>query len=87
MASRIVIDCLYCIDQMMPAGHHPILGPIYRFCPYCDEPCPTCHGSGVFAAVPAYFELLADALCHVGVAITTCRDCWGVTDIRWENPR
>lgn len=74
-------DCLLCLDGHVPAGTHPVLGPVFHDCPICIEPCRTCHGWGLTVALVGYFELLTEALWHLGFEVNLCRECLGVTTI------
>ncbi len=73
--------CRLCVDLMMPAGIHSILGPIYRTCPACTTGCGECDGRGVFPASGGLFEHLANALDALGFDIDLCRNCLGVTAV------
>jgi hypothetical protein len=74
-------DCLLCIDALIPAGIHPVFGPVYRICPACYLPCAGCGGDGIWPADLACFDYLNNALHGLGFRIVLCGQCEGVLDI------
>jgi hypothetical protein len=79
--SRLSTDCLYCIDQVTPAGIDPVLGPVFVRCHSCVTPCPRCGGNAAYPALSGYFELLIEALDALGFGVELCRSCLGVIAI------
>ncbi|MFC0528205.1 hypothetical protein [Phytohabitans kaempferiae] len=74
--------CLLCVDGMMPAGIHPVFGPVYRICPCCHTLCLSCDGRAVFPASGGYAsELLFTALYTLGYDTDCCRACLGITNL------
>jgi hypothetical protein len=75
-------DCWYCLDGLIPAGIHTIIGPVYANCPFCTPTCVDCDGAGLY---PADFDCLACMANHLIVTyrlvIVLCPGCFGVTDL------
>jgi hypothetical protein len=86
MKTPTCADCVYCIDGMIPAGMHPLLGTVYQRCPYCLDAAaiPTCFECDDTAAFPADYKclhcLVVD-LAQRGLLAAICPGCLGVTYI------
>jgi hypothetical protein len=74
-----ILDCVYCIDGLTPAGIDPIFGPVYRACHLCTYPCADCASAAIFPAMHGYFTYLVDALYQLGYEVDLCRSCLGIT--------
>jgi hypothetical protein len=74
------LSCPYCIDGYTPAGQHPILGPLFRLCPAAN-PCPSCHGRGVYPVDIRRITALADLLAGRGLVAALCPGCLGIADL------
>jgi hypothetical protein len=83
--SELDDDCLWCVDGHVPAGIDPVLGPVFADCAICVELCTTCYGIGRTVALVGYFEMLCEALWHLGLEVNLCRECLGVTSITWRS--
>jgi hypothetical protein len=72
-------DCALCIDGVMPAGTHPVLGPVVQPCPTCAFVCHRCTGRGVFPATQHCLHcFVTDLAEHHGLAPLLCPGCHGV---------
>ncbi len=72
--------CVWCIDGWTPAGLHPALGPVYRFCPTVAI-CGDCADLSVFPADFHNPEHVAAALVGLGLAVVICPVCLGITAV------
>ena len=80
-AAEADLGCDYCLAGFVPAGTHPILGPVYRTCTDCNDRCPCCQSTGLFPADTTCIHCLTDALATVGLTPVFCHTCAGVTAI------
>jgi len=79
MTTPSASDCALCIDGVMPAGTHPVLGPVVKPCPTCVFVCPTCTGKGVFPATQHCLHCFtADLATGHRLAPVLCGGCQGV---------
>ncbi len=81
MTTPSTMDCLLCIDGVMPAGTRLILGPVYKVCAACMPTCPLCAGAADFPADFACLHCLCDHLTTFGLTPVLCAHCTGVVDL------